>query len=49
MAQAAPQEATLEIRLETQKLKRGLTLLPLFGIIYFTVCGGTFGIEPLFG
>ena len=49
MAQAAPQEATLEIRVETQKLKRGLTLLPLVGIIYFTVCGGTFGIEPLIG
>ena len=32
-----------------KKLKRGLTLLPLVGIIYFTVCGGTFGIEPLVG
>ncbi len=30
-------------------LKRSLTLLPLFGIIFFTVCGGSFGIEPLFG
>ena len=49
MAQAAPQEAALEIRVETQKLKRGLTLLPLVGIIYFTVCGGTFGVEALFG
>ena len=49
MAQAAPQEAALEIRVETQKLKRGLTLLPLVGFIYFTVCGGTFGIESLFG
>ena len=29
-------------------LKRSLTLLPLFGIIYFTVSGGTFGIESLF-
>jgi amino acid transporter len=34
---------------ETKKLKRELTLLPLFGLIYFTVCGGSFGIEPLVG
>jgi amino acid transporter len=32
---------------ETGKLKRGLTLLPLFGLMYFTVSGGSFGIEPL--
>lgn len=38
-----------EIRSETKKLKRELTLLPLFGFIYFTVCGGSFGVEPLFG
>jgi amino acid transporter len=31
------------------KLKRELTLLPLFGLIYFTVCGGSFGVEPLIG
>ncbi len=36
-----------EIRTETRKLKRELTLLPLFGLLYFTVSGGTFGIEPL--
>ena len=28
---------------EKSKLKRELTLLPLFGLIYFTVCGGAFG------
>jgi len=33
----------------TGVLKRELTLLPLFGLIYFTVCGGSFGIEPLVG
>jgi amino acid transporter len=37
------------IQAETRKLKRELTLLPLFGLIYFTVCGGSFGIEPLIG
>jgi amino acid transporter len=30
-------------------LKRELTLLPLFGLIYFTVCGGSFGAEPMVG
>ena len=39
----------LEIKAETRKLKRELTLLPLFGLIYFTVCGGSFGVEPLIG
>ena len=34
---------------EKNKLKRELTLLPLFGLIYFTVCGGAFGAEPLVG
>jgi amino acid transporter len=29
------------------KLKRELTLLPLFALIYFTVCGGSFGAEPM--
>jgi len=34
---------------ETKKLKRELTLLPLFGLMYFTVSGGSYGIEPLIG
>lgn len=34
---------------EKNKLKRELTLLPLFGLIYFTVCGGAFGAEPMVG
>lgn len=38
-----------DIKTEAGKLKRELTLLPLFGLIYFTVCGGSFGIEPLVG
>lgn len=37
------------IQAESKKLKRELTLLPLFGLIYFTVCGGSFGVEPLVG
>lgn len=37
------------IQNESQKLKRALTLIPLSGLIYFTVCGGSFGIEPLVG
>lgn len=37
------------IQAETKKLKRELTLLPLFGLIYFTVCGGAFGAEPMVG
>jgi len=37
------------IQMETRKLKRELTLLPLAGLIYFTVSGGTFGIEGLIG
>lgn len=48
MAEAAARKG-IEIRSETRKLKRELTLLPLFGFIYFTVCGGSFGVEPLFG
>ena len=39
----------VEIRKEAGKLKRELTLLPLFGLIYFTVCGGSFGAEPMVG
>jgi amino acid transporter len=42
-------EAKGEIKTEIKKLKRELTLLPLFGLMYFTVCGGSFGIEPLIG
>jgi amino acid transporter len=34
-------------QVERGKLKRELTLLPLFGLIYFTVCGGSFGAEPM--
>jgi amino acid transporter len=37
------------IAAEKSKLKRELTLLPLFGLIYFTVCGGSFGAEPMVG
>ena len=42
-------EAAPEIKVEVKKLKREITLLPLFGLMYFTVCGGSFGIEPLVG
>ena len=41
--------AAVEIGTERKRLRRELTLLPLFGLIYFTVCGGSFGIEPLVG
>lgn len=37
------------IQREAKKLKRSLTLLPLAGLLYFTVSGGTFGIEGLIG
>jgi hypothetical protein len=37
------------VRAATKNLKRELTLLPLFGLIYFTVCGGSFGAEPMVG
>ena len=37
------------VQILTPKLKRELTLLPLAGLIYFTVSGGTFGIEGLIG
>jgi hypothetical protein len=37
------------VQREAKKLTRGLTLIPLTGLIYFTVCGGSFGIEPLIG
>jgi amino acid transporter len=39
----------VEIKEERSKLKRELTLLPLFGMMYFTVCGGAFGAEPMVG
>ena len=48
MAQVLSKEA-LEIQSESKKLKREVTLLPLFGLIYFTVCGGSFGVEGLVG
>lgn len=34
---------------ERKKLKRELTVLPLFGLLYFTVCGGAFGTEAMVG
>ncbi len=37
------------ITAEKKLLKRELTLIPLFGLIYFTVCGGAFGAEPMVG
>ena len=37
------------VSLESRKLRRELTVLPLFGLIYFTVCGGSFGAEPMVG
>ncbi len=45
----ADQSQAAIVQSETKKLKRELTLLPLFGLLYFTVCGGAFGIEPLIG
>jgi amino acid transporter len=42
--------STAQVILSQKKLlKRELTLLPLFGLIYFTVCGGSFGAEPMVG
>jgi amino acid transporter len=40
-------EKIILTQMEKSKLKRELTLLPLFGLIYFTVCGGSFGAEPM--
>jgi amino acid transporter len=34
---------------ERGKLKRSLTVLPLFGLLYFVVCGGAFGSEAIVG
>ena len=42
-------EKVVLTKAEKSKLKRELTLLPLFGLIYFTVCGGSFGAEPMVG
>lgn len=41
--------AAAEIQAERKRLKRELTLLPLFGMLYFTVCGGAFGSEAMVG
>jgi amino acid transporter len=49
MTEFGPQTGAVEINAERRKLKRELTLLPLFGLIYFTVSGGSFGIEGLIG
>ncbi len=49
MAQPTLAAQGTDVRAETSKLKRSLTLLPLFGLIYFTVCGGSFGAEPMVG
>ncbi len=40
-------ETIVMTQVEKKKLKRELTLLPLFGLLYFTVCGGSFGAEPM--
>jgi amino acid transporter len=48
MAKEPTYNVGTEISQERKMLKRSLTLLPLFGIIYFTISGGTFGIESLF-
>lgn len=42
-------EKAAKIHKERQKLKRELTVLPLFGLLYFTVCGGAFGTEGIIG
>lgn len=49
MAQSSNNSDSAVIRTEMKKLKRELTLLPLFGLMYFTVSGGSFGIEGLIG
>lgn len=40
---------SITIQNERKKLKRELTVLPLFGLLYFTVCGGAFGSESMVG
>jgi amino acid transporter len=41
------QKSTEAVVHQGGKLKRELTLLPLFALVYFTVCGGSFGAEPM--
>ena len=45
MAREPEYGGAVEIFRERQTLERSLTLLPLFGIIYFTMSGGTFGMQ----
>ncbi len=45
----AGEPSTIVVKNEASKLKRELTLLPLFSLIYFTVCGGAFGFEAVVG
>ncbi|HMD90123.1 MAG TPA: APC family permease [Anaerolineaceae bacterium] len=47
MGQATIAEDVPVTKTAKSMLKRELTLLPLFGFIYFTVCGGSFGTEQL--
>ena len=47
IGQATIAEGVPVIKTAKSMLKRDLTLLPLFGFIYFTVCGGSFGTEQL--
>jgi amino acid transporter len=49
MSEIAMPAKSVDVSAERKKLKRELTLLPLFGLIYFTVCGGSFGAEPMVG
>jgi amino acid transporter len=49
MSTIVAQDGALQVQTEAHRLKRGLTLAPLVGIMYFTVSGGTFGVESLFG
>jgi amino acid transporter len=49
MSISKPATGAVAVKGEVKKLKRELTLLPLFGLIYFTVCGGSFGAEPMVG
>jgi hypothetical protein len=45
MAKEVSNSAAQEMSAERKMLKRSLMLLPLCGIIYLTIGGGTFGIE----
>ena len=40
---------SISVKAESGKLKREITLIPLFALIYFTVCGGAFGYEAVIG